>query len=61
MRLEELRKAARLIFDAAVRAVDPGEAIRRSLSREGSQLRVGQEAFDLAKVGEVVVVGCGKA
>jgi len=61
MGLEELRKAARQIFDAAVRAVDPGEAIRRSLSREGSRLRVGQGELDLAKIGKIVVVGCGKA
>ena len=61
MGLEELRKAARRIFDAAVRAVDPGEATRRSLSREGRRLRVGQDELDLAKIGKIVVVGCGKA
>jgi len=61
MRREELRKAARQIFDAAVRAVDPGEAIRRHLTREGTALHVGQEVLDLAKIGKVVVVGCGKA
>jgi len=61
MRIADLRKAARSIFEAAVRAVDPGEAIRRHLIREGSRLCVGHETVDLAKVGEVVVVGCGKA
>jgi hydroxypyruvate reductase len=60
MQLKDLRKAALGIFDAAVRAVDPGEAIRRHLTRDGSRLRIGQETVDLAKVGEVVVVGCGK-
>ncbi len=61
MRIEELRKAARQIFDAAVRAVDPGEAIRRHMAREGSRLRVGSETLDLERLRQIVVVGCGKA
>ena len=61
MRIEELRRVALAIFNAAVRAVDPGEAIRRHFTREGSRLRIGEETIDLATVGEVVVVGCGKA
>jgi len=61
MQLKDLRKAALGIFDAAVRAVDPGEAIHRHLVREGLRLRIGQETVDLGKVGEVAVVGCGKA
>ncbi|MGD0263806.1 MAG: glycerate kinase [Candidatus Methylomirabilota bacterium] len=61
MRVEGLRQAALGIFNAAVRAVDPGEAIRRHLTREGLRLRIGRETVDLGKVGEIVVVGCGKA
>jgi hydroxypyruvate reductase len=61
MELSELRKAARRIFDAAVRAVEPGEAIHRHLTRVGTALHTGQEVFDLAKIGKIVVVGCGKA
>ncbi len=61
MRVEELKHAARRIFDAAVRAVDPGEAIGRHLIRKGTGLHIGQEILDLAKIGKVVVVGCGKA
>jgi len=61
MQLKDLRKAALGIFNAAVRAVDPGEAIHRHLVREGLRLRIGQETVDLGKVGEVAVVGCGKA
>lgn len=61
MQLDELRKAALRIFNAAVRAVDPGEAVHRHLTRDGLRLRIGQETVDLANVGEVVVVGCGKA
>jgi glycerate 2-kinase len=61
MRVEEMRKAARQIFEAAVRAVDPGEAIRRHLTREGARLRVGEDTLDLDEVRQIVVVGCGKA
>lgn len=61
MRATALRKAARQIFHAAVRAVDPGEAIRRHVARDGSRLRLGQVTLDLARAGQVVVVGCGKA
>jgi hydroxypyruvate reductase len=61
MRVEGLRQAALGIFNAAVRAVDPGEAIRRHLTREALRLRIGRETVDLGKVGEIVVVGCGKA
>jgi hydroxypyruvate reductase len=61
MRVEELRRAALAIFRAAVRAVDPGEAVRRHLTRAGSCLRIGEETVDLDTVGEIVVVGCGKA
>jgi hydroxypyruvate reductase len=56
-----LREAARRIFAAAVRAVDPGEAIRRHMIREGTKLRLGAEVLDLAAVLQVIVVGCGKA
>jgi len=61
MRVDELRRAAFAIFNAAVRAVEPAGAIRRHVVREGSLLRIGQETLDLGKIGEVVVVGCGKA
>jgi hydroxypyruvate reductase len=61
MRVTELRKAARGIFDAAVRAVDPAEAIRRHLVRDGERLAIGGERVDLGAVREIVVVGLGKA
>jgi len=61
MRVTELRKAARGIFDAAVRAVDPAEAIRRHLVRDGERLVIGGERVDLGAVREIVVVGLGKA
>ena len=61
MRVTELRKSARGIFDAAVRDVDPAEAIRRHVGREGDRLTIGRERVDLAGVGQIVVVGLGKA
>ncbi len=61
MKTAELRKAAERIFDAAVRAVDPAEAIRRHMRREGSRLSIGPDSVDLDKVRQVVVVGLGKA
>jgi glycerate 2-kinase len=61
MHIDELRKSAREIFDAAVRAVDPAEAIRRHLVREGERVKIGNERVDLGAVREIVVVGLGKA
>ncbi len=61
MRVTELRKSAREIFEAAVRAVDPAEAIRRHVVRDGTRLTIGGERVDLAGVRHIVVVGLGKA
>jgi glycerate 2-kinase len=61
MQTTELRQAARSIFEAAVRAVDPAEAIRRHVHRQGARLSIGPETVDLDKVRQVVVVGLGKA
>jgi len=61
MHIYEVRKSAREIFDAAVRAVDPAEAIRRHLVRDGERLKIGNEQVDLGAVREIVVVGLGKA
>jgi glycerate 2-kinase len=61
MRVGELRQSARGIFDAAVRAVDPAEAIRRHLVRQGDRLTIGGEAVDLQPVRRIVAVGLGKA
>ena len=60
MQVQDLRKAALGIFDAAVRAVDPGEAIHRHVVRDGNHLRLGQETIDLGAVRQLVVVGLGR-
>ncbi|GAP08473.1 glycerate 2-kinase [Anaerolinea thermolimosa] len=49
------------VMAAAVNAVDPREAVRRYLRREGQRLWVGDELYDLQSVRRVWVVGAGKA
>lgn len=56
-----LRKDARGIFDAALRAVDPAAAIRRHVARDGNRLNIGDCSCDLDRFENVYVVGAGKA
>ena len=49
------------VMTAALRAVDPQEAVRAHLVRTGSTLRVGEEEILLDSVDRIVVVGAGKA
>ena len=49
------------IASAALEAVAPGEAIRRVVTRRGSELRVGDESVDLSDFDRAVVIGFGKA
>ena len=62
-----LKQAALAIFQAGVDAVDPYQAVKRSLRVEGNVLHVtspGDEsstALSLADYGRIVVVGAGKA
>jgi len=48
-------------MEAALLAVDPGEAVKRSLVLDGSSLRVGPMTYDLAAYERIYVVGAGKA
>lgn len=61
MGTEEQRATARDILDAALRAVDPAEAVRRHVQRADSELRVGPRRYDLGRIDHVYVVGAGKA
>jgi hydroxypyruvate reductase len=56
-----MRKQARMIFDAAVRAVDPEEAILRHLKLEDGVLMVGERHVPLKDYNRIFVVGAGKA
>ncbi|MEJ2732555.1 MAG: glycerate kinase [Anaerolineae bacterium] len=46
---------------AALTAVEPGAAVRRHVQCQGDQLRIGEQAYDLARVERIWVVGGGKA
>jgi glycerate 2-kinase len=52
---------AKKIFRAGVAAVEPGHAVRRNLSQQGSGLRVGTHPFRLDPDGTVRLVAIGKA
>jgi hydroxypyruvate reductase len=49
------------ILSAGIRAVAPGEAVRRFVSRKGQQLQIGGQAYDLSQIERVAVLGFGKA
>jgi len=57
----QLRKAAASILTAAVRAVEPGAAVRRMLVRRGHRLRLDTRWYDLRQSRRIFVVGAGKA
>jgi hydroxypyruvate reductase len=60
-RLEILREHALSIFQVSLNAVDPREAIRRFVRREGEELVIGGESYDLSRLENIFVVGAGKA
>ncbi len=49
------------ILAATLEAVDPAQAIRRAVSRQGEVLRIGQRTYQLADYERIFVVGGGKA
>ncbi|MBW2596294.1 MAG: glycerate kinase [Deltaproteobacteria bacterium] len=51
----------REIFDAGLKAADPGEAIRRAVKLTGKRLVIGDREYDPGAFDRVVVVGAGKA
>lgn len=55
------RTHALQIFRAALRAADPGRAVRRALSVEGGQLSILGQACPLKDHARLVVLGAGKA
>jgi len=56
-----LRKDARCIFDAGLKAVDPAAAIRRHVVLAGNRLTIDGRGYDLDRFENVYVVGAGKA
>jgi len=59
--LRQMREDALGIFNAALQAVDPAQAILDHCSREGDLLQLGSQRFDLAAIDRIVVIGSGKA
>ncbi len=64
--LEQLRRDAEAIFLAAVRRVDPFDAVNRFVRRQGNSLFLGEneataDHLDLEKFRRIFVVGGGKA
>lgn len=58
--LDQLRRSAREIFDAALLSVDPRQAVRRAIVRDGSMLEVCGERFDASST-PVYAIAIGKA
>jgi glycerate 2-kinase len=56
-----LRKQALRIFQAALRAADPEQAVLRHLSREGDVLQAGRQRYQLKQFRNIYVIGAGKA
>ena len=58
---EQLLHDACEIWRAGVAAVDSSRLVREVLTVADGRLHVGEESFELAKLGRIIVVGCGKA
>jgi hydroxypyruvate reductase len=55
------REEIMAIINAALKAVDPAEAIRKVVKREGNNLIVAGKTYNLEKYRRVIVIGGGKA
>jgi glycerate 2-kinase len=60
-RREDLQHDLHAIFQAALKAVDPAEAIRTHVRRESDQLHVADRMYDLRQYEAAYIVGVGKA
>ena len=56
-----LKAEARQIFEAGLKAVDPKEAVKRSVTLEGNRLHIGEKELDLSAFSHVWAIGAGKA
>lgn len=59
--LAKYRDVAWRMIRAALAAVEPGEAVRRFVQRDGDVLAVGDQHYDLGDYGRVRIIGAGKA
>jgi glycerate 2-kinase len=58
---EALRTAARSIFAKTMAAVDVREAVRREISLNDGQLRLGRQSLPANKIDRVLIIAMGKA
>lgn len=61
MSLAQLRQDALTIFHAGLKAVDPVNAIKRHLHRQGDTLEIQGQRYELSTFDGIYVVGMGKA
>ncbi len=59
--VNSMRSDARTVFEAALKAVDPVEAILRHVKRVDDGLQVGEHRFVFKDYDRILVVGAGKA
>ncbi len=57
----QMRKDAVDIFSCAVKAVDPGSAVKKKCSLEKTILTLGKHTYDIREFDNIFVVGAGKA
>src|ERR1043165_3098635 len=57
----ERRALVTRVMQSALAAVEPGEAVRRALRRDGETVTVGDRSSNLGGYEGVMVVGAGKA
>lgn len=60
-RTRSMRKDARLIFKAGIKAVQADATIRRNMRLDGEILKIGDAAYDLSSIEHIYVIGAGKA
>jgi glycerate-2-kinase len=58
--LDQLRRSAREIFDAALASVDPRQAVTQAIVRDGSTVEVCGERFDASST-QIFSIAIGKA
>ena len=59
--MKDPRSDIREIFDAGLKAADPGEAIRRAVKLAGERLELDGRTYDLNDFDRILLVGAGKA
>lgn len=61
LNIDKMRRDARILFDAALKAADPEECIHRHVRLNGDLLRIGPQTYNLNDFTTILVIGVGKA